>query len=328
LVVVQGFYLLLALGQDQPGNWTRALEPARTLFLRPQRWHTQRVLFQRGTQVVVVQRLQPSSFRPWYARTAKLTPVLPGLQWAESLPGEGVLDASWRFVDTLHHDRYSLVAVRLSRDSAVHRWRRPWWQARQQAGQRHQRALFRQRVGPQHPDSVEHLPAATQQGANTLGCVLTAAGPATQEGLRLRPTVRQGYACRATFEPGSTDSYRPANTLSVEAELLVQGIPHDFRFQLTGVQGVGTYPLPGCWAQDRWRTMQLFDPWNYAHYCSGACPPAVVTITYWSAQQRIVSGFFEGTLQTGARGQQVVRVSEGRFDLRYEVSNDRESPNK
>lgn len=321
LLVSQGVWLLLALGQTQPLTWSSALEPVRTLFLQEKSWHTHRVLFRRGRQVVVTQRLlpQPTSFHSRFARTVQLTPLLPGLQWTAPVQSKGVLDASWRFVDTLHKDEQSVAAIQLSRDSAVHWWLRPWIRARHRAFEHKQRTLFRQSLGPQRPDTVEQLPAATRHGANTLGCVLSALGPATPAGLRLRPTVRQGHGCQARFEPGSIDSYVPANTLSVNAELLIHGIAHPFHFRLTGVHGVGTYRLPGCWRPNEWRSMQLFDPWNYAQYCSGACPEATVTITYWSPKQRIVAGIFEGTLQTGTQGQQMATVCDGRFDLRYEL---------
>lgn len=317
LVLGQGLWFLLSLGASGPMVWSRVLEPVRTLFACDDEWHTKRVLFRRGRQFVVTQRLSDESFGPRYARTALVTPLLPGIQWAQRMDRDSVLDNSWLFVDTLRKDENSLYAVRLSRDSAVHRWIRPWLQARHRMGQLHQRTLFRQHLGPQHPDTLEQLPASTQHGANTLGCVLSSSGPATQAGLRLRPTVRQGRACRAIFQPGSADSDAPRNMLSVQAEFLVHGIPHNFSFRITGVNGPGTYRLAGCESPNSWSTMQLFDPWHYEQYCSRGPASAVVTITDWSTKQHTVSGIFEGMMQAGPQSREIAAVCEGRFDLQY-----------
>ncbi|MDF7815229.1 hypothetical protein [Hymenobacter sp. YC55] len=122
LLVQIGWSLSLLLASSQ--DWSRLLDPTRGVFARPQRWQTKRVLFRRGWQVVALQRHDPQDFHPYAARTAQLTPVLPGLQWATRLTRHQRLDASWQVSDLPDlqanpRTYFSREVVRLSGDSTV-----------------------------------------------------------------------------------------------------------------------------------------------------------------------------------------------------------------
>ncbi len=136
LLVVQALWMLLSVPETLSGPWSKAFEPMAGLFARQEKWVTIRVLFRRGWQVVAVQQIAPMSFYPRCHRTAMITPLLPGLQWATRLEHrkneDCVLGASWQIVapqELIVSKRYPFElekAVQLSCDSALlhalHTW--------------------------------------------------------------------------------------------------------------------------------------------------------------------------------------------------------------
>ncbi|OUJ68580.1 hypothetical protein [Hymenobacter crusticola] len=137
LVLQSGWFLLLLLSFEQRAM----LEPTTSMFARPQVWRTKRVLFRRGLQVVAMQQIDPLELYPRSFRTALLTPVFPGLQWATRLTDNQLLDASWQvsdLADVQASPQIGRQLLQLSRDSTLHRLLRP---SIQQAWRRHQEAV-------------------------------------------------------------------------------------------------------------------------------------------------------------------------------------------
>jgi hypothetical protein len=141
LLTVQLFWLPLTVAQTPAKSWTEIFSPLRWLFARTEEWRTVQVLFHRGRQVVALQAYVPANqplpprwfFARGSSRTALVTPLVPGLQWAE--PVSAFLDASWR-AEPLNElspvARYHFVNEQLamSSDSALHQRLRPGQPAR------------------------------------------------------------------------------------------------------------------------------------------------------------------------------------------------------
>ena len=146
LLVVQALWIPLSAPETLSGPWSKTVEPMAGLFARQEKWATARVLFRRGWQVVAVQQIEPVNFYPRYHRTAIITPLLPGFQWATRLErrtnNDCVLDASWQIVapqEMTTSKRYPFElekAALLSCDSALLRTLHTWQMQRRQ-----QRAL-------------------------------------------------------------------------------------------------------------------------------------------------------------------------------------------
>lgn len=158
LLVVLFFWLPTTVAQTPAKPWADIVAPLTWLFARPEEWRTSQVLFRRGRQLVVEQRYVPwDQPRPrmlrgtW--RTAVVTPVGPGVQWAAPLPGPGSLDATWHaqplpalpqpLTRSGRFHRFLTLQAQLewSGDSALQRrllaqlpaWVAPSWQERRQA---------------------------------------------------------------------------------------------------------------------------------------------------------------------------------------------------
>jgi hypothetical protein len=121
LLAVLFFWLPATLAQTPAKPWANIVAPLTWLFARPEEWRTSQVLFRRGPQLVVEQRYVPwNQVRPrllrgaW--RTAVVTPLVPGVQWAAPLPGPGCLDASW------HAQPLPALNQALTRSAKFHRF--------------------------------------------------------------------------------------------------------------------------------------------------------------------------------------------------------------
>jgi hypothetical protein len=215
--------------------------------------------------------------------------------------------------------RWQLIQqqLALSGDSAVHRRLRAQLQGIAHALWLSQRTAWRPQVGPPHPDVPETVPAASHVGANTLGCWASADGPAATEGVRYRSAPRCGHDCRAYYRTDSTATDASRHRLTVEATLQLHGVPYTLRLYLAAALHPGTYTLQGCAEPASWSTLQLFDPWHNASYCSQPQPRATVVLSHVDTLRRIVAGTFEGELQTSASPKQYVVLRQGRFDVRY-----------
>lgn len=131
LLAVLFFWLPATVAQTPAKSWSDILAPLTWLFARPEEWRTEQVLFRRGSQLVVEECYVPwDQSRPrmlrgaW--RTAIVTPLLPGVQWAAPLPGPGSLDASWQAQKPVGLNKFSTIFMRQaqlkwSSDSALHR---------------------------------------------------------------------------------------------------------------------------------------------------------------------------------------------------------------
>lgn len=143
------FWLPTTVAQTPAKPWSDILAPVTWVVARPQEWRTTHILFRRGYQLVVQQRYiawdQPLPLVPARGtyRTALVTPLLPGVQWAAPLTGPGSLDASWQAqepTDTTAFERLMLREAQLawSGDSILHRrfraqlpiWTAQWRQER------------------------------------------------------------------------------------------------------------------------------------------------------------------------------------------------------
>jgi hypothetical protein len=147
LLAVLFFWWPMTVAQTPAKPWAEILSPLRWLFARAEEWRTVQVLFHRGHQVVAFQAYVPVNqpLQPlWFvargsSRQAIVTPLCPGLQWAEPLPMS--LDASWHAakLDELNPvAQYSLAReqLALSGDSALHQRLRPGQQERAAAAWR------------------------------------------------------------------------------------------------------------------------------------------------------------------------------------------------
>jgi hypothetical protein len=154
LLAVLFFWLPTTVAQTPAKPWSDILAPLTWLFARPEEWRTSQVLFRRGSQVVVQQH-----YVPWNQpllrfpvrgswRTARVMPLVPGVQWAAPLPGPSSLDASWQAqqpTGLAKDQRFFLLEAQLewSGDSALRRrllaqlptWAAQLWQERRQAQQ-------------------------------------------------------------------------------------------------------------------------------------------------------------------------------------------------
>jgi len=120
LGVVLFFSLTMTVAQTPAKSWADIFAPLTWLFARPEEWRTSQILFRRGRQLVVQQRYVPwDQPRPrllrgtW--RTAVVTPLGPGVQWAAPLPGPGCLDTTW------HAQRLADLKPPLTRVERFHR---------------------------------------------------------------------------------------------------------------------------------------------------------------------------------------------------------------
>jgi hypothetical protein len=151
LLVVLFFSLPMTVAQTPAKSWADIFAPLTWFFARPEEWRTSQVLFRRGRQLVVEQRYVPwDQPRPrmlrgsW--RTALVTPLVPGVQWAVPLPGPGSLDTSWHAQPPTGLDKFrrlSMLQAQLkwSGDSALQQqlltqlptWSAQLWQERRKA---------------------------------------------------------------------------------------------------------------------------------------------------------------------------------------------------
>lgn len=172
--------------------------------------------------------------------------------------------------------------------------------------------------------SRAQLPAYTETGAGTLGCVL---GPQTW-------TVLGSYEQRG----GLGGSYWQPNSLMVDGNAVQPNMTAAGRmsgvrsskpfydmgitFQLRPSDTLGGLHLLGA---DTARTytgrfvegMQATNFLTYDDYRSSNRRPVRLLVRKLNRQQRIVSGTFAGTLYGGTSGHDSLTVADGRFDLRY-----------
>jgi len=150
LLVVLFFSLPMTVAQTPAKSWADIFAPLTWFFARPEEWRTSQVLFRRGNQLVVEQRYVPwDQLRPrmlrgsW--RTALVTPLVPGVQWAVPL-GPGSLDDSWHAQQPTGLDKFRRLSMLQSQlewsgDSVLHRrlltqlptWAAQLWQERRKA---------------------------------------------------------------------------------------------------------------------------------------------------------------------------------------------------
>ena len=147
LLAVLFFGLPTTVAQTPAKPWAEILSPLRWLFARAEEWRTVRVHFHRGRQVVAFQAYVPVN-QPvppfWFwgrglSRNAVVTPLVPGLQWAEPVPP--LLDASWQATplderDSVDQYRVATLQLSLSGDSALHQRLRPGQPRRAAAARR------------------------------------------------------------------------------------------------------------------------------------------------------------------------------------------------
>jgi hypothetical protein len=132
LLGVLFFWLPTTVAQTPAKPWSDILAPVTWVVARPQEWRTTHILFRRGRQLVVQQQYvawnQPLPRVPargtW--RTALVTPLLPGVQWAVPLSGLGSLDASWQAQEPTASTAFARLMLRQvqlqwSSDSVLHR---------------------------------------------------------------------------------------------------------------------------------------------------------------------------------------------------------------
>jgi hypothetical protein len=301
---------------DHTPFWRKAVEPLEWVFANQAAWGPPNVLFRQGKSMVASQLLWERRKGVLEARLAILTPVLPGLRWASCLPqgddNNRLLDTSWQLVDT--------ASVGMSQDTALQRRVRPWV-----TGQRHNQQArwqddWRERRGQPRSDATELLTSATQQGANTLSCVVSAIGSTTESSFWLPPTIRTGHDSYAVYRARDSEDYGPRRLLTIHAQLLFNGCEYPFYLNLANAQ-TGSFQLAGTGVSaHKWKELGLMDGTIGMSYSSQGKSPATVTITRLDTVRAIVAGTFSGTLHNGTDGDRTVTLAQGRFDFHYRRS--------
>lgn len=117
LLAVWGWFC----GSHRVTFWKTVRYPLEMVFANRDYWETQRILFRRGPRVLVHQLCWNPQHGVVDLRQVKVVPLLPGLQWASRVSTHfqpGVVEASWRLVDT--------VGAKMSQDTALQRRVKPW----------------------------------------------------------------------------------------------------------------------------------------------------------------------------------------------------------
>ena len=151
-------------------------------------------------------------------------------------------------------------------------------------------------------DPTAALPAATQTGQRTFGCLLNGQ-PWTQAGNPFGGPVlaaewyrnRLSISCRRAFNNANGS---PNTNQAIE-------------FAIDSIAGPGDYRL----ADAKKNLLTFSDYRTNCHHTTGSGQVATVQITRWDPFARIVSGRFSFTLETPGCGR--VTVTDGRFDTRF-----------
>jgi hypothetical protein len=164
------------------------------------------------------------------------------------------------------------------------------------------------------PSPEEQLPAATQTGANTFGCLLNGQPWVPDEPLLLSywPAYKVTY-----------DSLKAGGSLTISVARFISE-KHDnqsFIISALGVQQPGSYPVDGIicgvhyfnllmpGACSEFFNAQYYNPGNSTHV------QGRLTIIRLDRKKKIVAGLFEFALAKSSCD--TVKVTKGRFDRQY-----------
>lgn len=166
------------------------------------------------------------------------------------------------------------------------------------------------------PAPAFKLPPATQSGANTFGFVIDSR--VWQNYGWLPYTAGQSDNLRATYSP----RYGSKN-FSLNAGQIARDAYENFYLSIDSLTSTGTYqaskiPRPGANVRaERGFTFENKETQTvYSYLYKGST--ATITISKLDTIQHIIAGTFEGRLRTGNDSTKLVRITEGRFDVRYE----------
>ncbi|MDQ2770298.1 MAG: hypothetical protein M3Y54_07345 [Bacteroidota bacterium] len=301
-------------------TWRKAVRPLEMVFFNRLHWLPPDVLFRRSNKVVAHQLLLDPRYGARF-RYAILSPVLPGLQWAKQIPipedAEKLLDVSWQLVDT--------VSVGMSQDTGLQRRVRPWVVGQRYNQQARINDAWRERRGLPRSNTPELPVPATQYGANTLSCMVTATGSATENSFWASPRVRQGHDSYAVYRDLASTEYGPVQQLTIDTNLLFNGIEYPLNIKLVSLRGCGTYSLVEKSSEGTPLNQLVFvDAINGREYFPHPSFPATVTITQLDTLRGIVSGRFSGMLRNGTEGDYSVIIENGCFDFLYQCRQSRE----
>ncbi len=149
----------------------------------------------------------------------------------------------------------------------------------------------------------QKLPAATNKGANTLGCYINGKPFSPNLGLSFGGSDRALYG-------GYTSG---ANTLSIDARNTVQEPKRSISITLHNPIGVGEYRL------DDPNNICLYEEWPPSkRFSSAVTTKGKVVITRDDRINFILSGTFEFTATNVSDPNETVSITSGRFDISYQ----------
>ena len=165
------------------------------------------------------------------------------------------------------------------------------------------------------PSPIFTLPPVTQEGANTLGFVVD--GRVWRNYGWLPYTSGESDNLRALY------SSRSSTNFTLYAGQISRDVYENFSLSMDSLAGVGTYQLTRKLVHGANRRViqgltfsRPETSESYGYPAAGS--PATITITRLDTAQHIIAGTFTGTLKSLADTTKAVRITEGRFDVKYE----------
>ena len=155
---------------------------------------------------------------------------------------------------------------------------------------------------PPPTDPLSQLPAETQTGQRTFGCLLNGQ-PWTQAGNPFGGPVLAAEWYKSRLSISCNRAFNNANgSLNTNQSI---------EFAIDPIAGPGNYQL-----KDSKQNLLMFSDYlTNCQYITGNNQSAAVQITRWDPVARIVSGRFTFTLETPNCGK--ITVTDGRFDCRF-----------
>ncbi|MFC6223517.1 hypothetical protein ACFP2F_09715 [Hymenobacter artigasi] len=176
--------------------------------------------------------------------------------------------------------------------------------------------LLGMRKCEREPVPTFKLPAVTQDGANTMGFVID--GRVWQNYGWLPYTTGASDNLRATYSP----RYGSKN-FSLNAGQIARDVYENFYLSIDSLTSIGTYQasknrLLGVSVRaERGFVFENKESQTvYSYLYKGST--ATIVIAKLDTVEHIIAGTFEGTLRQGNDSTKLVRITDGRFDVRYQ----------
>lgn len=278
-------------------------------------WRPDYVYFQRGSSLMLRQREGSTGWRD-----IQVTPITPFFQWAVPLPTDEPSKATSQTPGYAGWTAVQKEWAAFTRTPAAQRrleanWKNnPRYYPRYKAAERREDSLSR--LG-RLPVAALGLPAATQQGANTFGCLFGEARDSWRDYSYCYITDPAGEVYCGIGSKCTPDYPSPGYRLQIEAKRSVGAASGSIYITLAHLTGPGVYRLG---KNTNGNSYLFFEDSNHnSQYTSTANQFSFVRVTRFDTAAHVVAGIFEGYLDKPGNEQWLL-LQRGRFDVNYHTT--------